>query len=197
MMMRDQRGVIATGYIWLAGGIAVLALLVVLARVTTGYLDGVRAEAKKAGEDTCDAAYKLRDNDQLKAANARIKELQDTARTLERGHAAKLATITGQLNKEKADGKDRQAQFDVDIAAGRLVVRGAAFQAPSRPTDNGGGKVSASVTGSGRGDGKAACELSPAARSDLLATGDHADDTARLLAACQAIIEEDRRICGQ
>jgi hypothetical protein len=194
--MKRQRGVIATGWLYLAGVLLVLGAIWGITATASSYLEGVRAEAVKAGRDECDAAYKLRDNAQLRTALDRVKTLEEAARKTERAHAAELTSIGNQLTKEKANAKARKNKFDADIASGALVVRGDAFQAGACPAVSGGGAGSAPGAGAGGGDGPPACELSAAARSDLLAVGDDADDTAIQLAAAQAVIVEDRRVCG-
>ena len=58
--MNAQKGVIATGYLILAGALALLALLWGLTHAVTSYLGNVRAEAEQAGKDACDQSYKAR-----------------------------------------------------------------------------------------------------------------------------------------
>lgn len=194
--MKRQRGAIARVWLYLAGALLVLGAIWGIAATVSGYLSSVRAEAAKAGRDECDAAYKLRDNAQLREAMDRVKTLEDAARATEREHAAALTEITAKLAKEKAHGRAAEKRILADIASGKLRVRASAFYAGACPADSGGSAAGAPGAGAGGSDAPEACDLSAAARSDLLAVGRDADDTARQLAAAQAVIVEDRRVCG-
>lgn len=194
--MNRQRGAIAMVWLYLAGALLVLGAIWGITATVSGYLTGVRAEAAKAGRDECDVAYKARDNAKLREAMARVKVLEEAARKTEGEHAIALSGINDQLAKEKAHARIRKKQFDADIASGKLVVRSSAFQTGACPADGGGSAAGPPGAGAGRSDAAQACELSETARGDLLAVGDDADDTARQLAAAQAVIVEDRRVCG-
>lgn len=192
--MRRQRGGIL---LYLAAAIAILALISGIVFGVTHYLSGVRAEAFAAGKDTCDAAYKGRDNTQLQTALARVKTLEDEARVAEYDYNKRVAAIQRQLEREKANGKAAEDRILADVAAGKYRVRGDAFQAGGCPAISGGSQgrpVSAGAAGS---DGAAACKLSAEAERSVLDIGRDANETARILAAAQAIIAEDRRLCGQ
>jgi hypothetical protein len=194
--MNRQRGVIATRWLYLAGALLVLGAIWGITATVSGYLTGVRAEAAKAGRDECDAAYKLRDNAQLRKAMDRVKALEDAARATEREHAAALIEITAKLAKEKAHGRAAEKRILADIASSKLRVRAGAFYTPACPAVDSGSAAGPPGAGAGGSDAPEACDFSAAARSDLLAIGRDADDTARQLAAAQAVIIEDRRVCG-
>lgn len=194
--MNRQRGAIAMVWLYLAGVLLVLGAIWGITATVSGYLTDVRAEAAKAGRDECDAAYKLRDNEQLRDALDRVKALEDAARKTEREHAEAITTITGKLLMEKANVQAAENRILSDIASGKLRVRAGAFYASACPAVSGGSAASPPGAGAGGSDGAAACQLSAAAQSDLLAIGRDADDTASQLAAAQAVIVEDRRVCG-
>lgn len=199
-MRGKQRGVIAAGYIWLVGAIIILFLLWRGIAVYSNYMNDVRDAAKKAGSDECDAAYKARDNTELKAAQDQILALEGAARKAEVGHATELQKANEKLAKEKRDADDRKKQFDADIASGKLVVRRDAFQTGGGTSQGDNGKVGGTASAPGGSDAGTACQLSATARSDLLAVGSDADDTARALALAQTVIIADRKlfseICG-
>lgn len=196
MMKNRQSGLIIESWMWMAGAIAILALLGGMLAGVTHYLNGVRAEAKKAGQDECDAAYKLRDNAALTKALSRVQTLEEAARKAEAGHVAALAKIGDQLTKEKDRAKNAQLRVLDDIAAGKLRVRADAFSGTGCPAVSGGGQVGPAV-GPAPGDNAApACQLSAATAGRVLSIGGDADDTARQLASAQQVIVEFLRICG-
>ncbi len=188
--MKRQRG-LAQGYIYLLGAIAILGLIVAIGYGIKNYLDGVDAKAYKRGKDECTAAYAQRDNQALREANAEIQRLQNAARAAEQQHAQDLAAIAAQRSKEKADAEDRRKR---DIAAARdgsLRLRdpGAAAGCPA---PSGLGLRPPPGAGAGRGDGPAPGQLSGAATEFLLELVNDADDVARQLASCQAVVTKDR-----
>ena len=193
--MRKQRG-IADLRLVVIGSIVILGLISGIVFGVTHYLSGVRAEAKAAGRSECDAAYKGRDNEQLRAALGRVKELEEAAREAERKYGVAIAEIQAKLKKEQANGKDAEERILADVAAGKYRVRGEAFQAGSCPAVSGGSAGSAAGAGATGSDGATACKLSRAAESDILAIGRDANETARILAAAQAVIVQDRITCN-
>ena len=195
-MRLRQRGFVLTGWMYLVGALAALGLIYLITQGVTRYLNGIRTEAQKAGQDECNAAYTTRDNKALTKTLARVVELETAARKLEREHVDELARVTSKLKKEKANEKARADRFDADLAAGRLVVRGDAFQTGGCPANSDRVETGSAGPSPGGSDGVAACQLSAKARSDLLEVGNDANETARLLAACQLIVIEDRRVCG-
>lgn len=136
--------------------------------------------------------WQERANTELASANAEILRLENQARTQEAKHTAALATIS-KRNLEEKQRVETQHQADiVAVRAGTLVLRdpGAATvdacaSAAGTPGASAGGR-----------DGGAGGQLSGAAAEFLLAEAERADVTARQLAAAQAVIVEDRRLCG-
>jgi type II secretory pathway pseudopilin PulG len=187
-------------------GLEILGIIIALAvlvgaiagaiHLVTSYVDGVRTAAEESGKATCDAAYKARDNTQLQAALARVKTLEDKAREDERLHVAALAEINRKLLEEKKNGQVAKDKLAADIRAGRLVRNSNAFQGGGCPANNGGSTGGAAVTPASGGDGSQECRLSDAAQASILAIGTDADYTAKLLASAQAVIVEDRKVCG-
>lgn len=190
--MKQERG-----FAWgkLIGAIAILALLFAIIKAITGYIDNVDQRAYKRGKDEATADYAKRDNEALKKALARVKQLEDEARAAEQKHAAALARIDRQRNKEINDAK---AQHERDLAAvrsGNLQLRDPGATA-CRPALSGGGSEGKAGAAAGQRDAETGGHLSAAASGFLLGLVNEADDIARQLAAAQQVIEEQIRTCN-
>lgn len=143
-----------------------------------GHSDGVTKEH---------AAALARDNDELVAANASIRRLEEAARATEQAHATALAKIGEDHQKEISDAA---AQKDRDIAAaraGRIILR---IPAPCKGAN--GSAATKAPASTGVGDGGTTAELPRTITEDLLVLADDADSVVRQLAACQAVIRSDR-----
>ena len=160
------------------------------------YTSGLDKQGYDRGVAETAAVYEKRDNEKLLAATTRVHELEGQARAKENNHARALVAIGTKLSQEKANAKSESDRITADISAGRLVRRDGAFQARTRSPGGDGGPVGATPTGTGGSDGGAACELSEAAQRSVLEIGADADKVAEQLAACQAVVTEDRRLCG-
>jgi len=194
--VRSQRGIIATGWLYLGGAIAILALISALVYGVKSYLDGVDQKGYDRGKQETEAKYAKRDNEQLRAAAERIKTLEDQARRQERENAERLAEIYGQRQKEIADAKRR---YDRDIAAvrdGTLKLRDPGVPAGGAAAGCGSPGPAPSAPAGGR-DGEARGQLSGTAAGFLLGLAGEADDVARQLDKAQAVILEDRRACNR
>lgn len=134
--------------------------------------------------------WQARDNAQLAAANKAIARLTREARDLEASHQLRLADIAANIQKETAR---HEADTRRAVSGARsLVLR----DQPACPAGAGGGPEGPPVAGAGGGDGPAACELPAEAVRDLFALVLDADRDVRQLAHAQAVIDEDRRVCG-
>lgn len=143
----------------------------------------------KAGHVAERTAWQAKENQELAQANAQILKLETDARSAERRQALDQASISTQYQKELDNAKRKTNDLVARLHAGTIRLRdpnyavvqacgGAAGQAPSGT--------------SGR-DGAQGGELSePASEFLLNLTGD-ADQVATQLAACQAIIKNDRQ----
>lgn len=151
---------------------------------------GVGSWQRDEGRTAERAVWQARDNAQLAAANRKITELTDQARDQEAAHQLRLADIAANIQQEttRHEADTRRA-----VAGARsLVLR----DQPACPAGAGGGPEGPPVAGAGGGDGPAACELPAEAVRDLLALVLDADRDVRQLAHAQAVIDEDRRVCG-
>ncbi len=136
--------------------------------------------------------WQERTNTELASANAEILRLENQARAQEAKHAAVMATIS-KRNLEEKQRVETQHQADVAaVRAGTLVLRD-----PGAATGEAcAGAASPPGTAAGGRDGGAGGQLSGAAAEFLLTEASRADVVARQLAAAQAVIVEDRRLCG-
>lgn len=161
-------------YVLLAIGAAWLASL-----VGVGYWQ--RQDGALAEKTSCQAV-KL---DELTAANAAIKRLEDAAREREKQHAAQMDAIGKWLAKENQDAEIRQR--DAVRNARALVLR-------NQPAcvGAGGNETGPPRPAAGGGNGPAACELPATAVRDLFQLVGDADTGMRALAACQAVVLKDR-----
>jgi hypothetical protein len=166
------------------GGIAVVWLL------TLACVGWWQNEAGHVDERT---AWQTRENKELRAANAAIKTLQETARRDEKSHALALSGIATSYEEGMANAKK---QRDADAAAVRSGAIRLRVQYPASIYSIG-DTGTAAVPCTGGGDGADGAELPAAITGDLLDLAADADGVTRQLAACQAVIIEDRRLCMQ
>lgn len=142
------------------------------------------------------SAWLAKENVELSAANAKILSLEKAARNAEAAHAAALnlvsTTYQGELNAARAETK-RLADAAHD-GAFRLRVH-------AKCEDSGGSGTAETLPSAGRRDGQAGGQLPEPPLATLSAsdsaflielTGE-ADEVARQLSACQAVVVEDRR----
>ncbi len=194
--MNKQRGVIATGWLILAGVIAAGLVLTGLVKVWNNYTNGIDQAGYDRGVAQTNASYTERDNKQLQTALVRVKTLEDAARAKEAAYAADMEGVRSQLEKEKTNAKAAEKRVLADIAAGKLRVRASAFQAGACPAVGGGSEARAVEPGAGGSDGPPRCQLSATARSDILGIGREANEVVAQLAAAQAVIASDRVLCN-
>lgn len=136
---------------------------------------------REDGAITERGAWLVRDNEQITAANAKIKALNKAAREAEAQQAAHMDAIGKWLAKENQDAETRTRRAVNSARA--LVLR----QQPACPGPGGSASATPATAASG-GDGPAACELPAEAVRDLLQLVGDADRDVRQLAACQRVI---------
>lgn len=167
-------------------------LIITLGVLWLACLVGVGKWQNEAGHVAERTAWQAKDNEQLRLANAEILRLETEARTTEAGHQKRLVDIANNIVKDKRnDALQHQADLD-RVRNGSLILRD--------PGATGlkvcAGAAGALGAGPGGGDGAGGAQLSGAAAEFLLTEASRADDIARQLAAAQAVIVEDRRVCG-
>lgn len=145
-----------------------------------------------AGQQDERNAWLRRDNEALRIANGRITTLQQAARDQEQAHGKAMAEIASQHQK---DLKDAGAEKDRVIAD--LRTRNLRLRVPVVSTTvtacGGGGAGTEAGAGAGQRDGETTAELSGAAAEFLVGLASEADDVARQLSACQAVVIADRK----
>lgn len=166
--------------VYVASGIALAWMASVGASTMYGHNEGVHAER---------ARWQARENQQLAEANAKIRELTDAARAAERIHTEALNSVSDHYQGELRDAKKRH---DDDLAAvrdGGLRLRDNYAAAVCPDT----GRVSETGTGASGHHAAGGTELSREATEFLLGLANEADQVARQLSACQAVIRADRK----
>jgi hypothetical protein len=201
-MKQRQRGVIS-GYVYLAGAIAILGLLSGMAYMAKSYIDGVKTDAHAAGRKAALLEVAQRDNAALVDLKNTITRLQAEKSAKEAAHAAEVAKV----DKEGFDAK-RKIEKERDALRARNAALAGQLRDPGRQADagcgeRGGGATATAVAPAGVGDGKGAAEgnrLSDEAGNFLRAEADAADQVVLdfnvvvvKLDACQKIAEDDRK----
>lgn len=150
-------------------------------------LAGVGYWQNQSGHIAERVSWQAQDSANLKAANAKILTLEESARVNEQAHAAVIAALDAQYTKEL---QDAAAQKDRDVAAARA---GALKLRYATESGAGGGKLPDAPASTGPGNGPSGSELPPETTASLYALADDADQVAKQLASCQAIVEADRK----
>lgn len=190
-----QRG--ATIWMYALAALLLIGALTGLVVAWNHYTDGLDKRGYDRGIAESTAAYTTRDNKALADALARTKTLEEAARATERGHVAALATVEKQRLEALANGETAEKRVLARIESGDLVLRPGAFTAGACPTVSPGSQVSPAVSSTAGTAGAGNCGLSPDAERRVLAIGKDANRVRDKLTACQQVIAEDRRVCGQ
>jgi hypothetical protein len=153
-------------------------------------LVGVGFWQNDAGHVAERTEWQTRENGELRTANATIKALQEQARKDEQTHAAALAAVSTDYERKLSDANKQRAADAAALRAGTLRLRDPNLTG-LRACGGLGTQVGA---GAGRRDGPEGGELSEAAAGFLLEFASDADDVARQLTACQAVVVKDREL---
>lgn len=153
-------------------------------------LVGVGYWQNEAGHVDERTTWQTRENGELRTANATIKALQEQARKDEQTHAAALAAVSTDYERKLSDANKQRAADAAALRAGTLRLRD-----PNPTGLRACGGIAAEIgAGAGRRDGPEGGELSEAAAGFLLGLASNADDVARQLTACQAVVVKDREL---
>lgn len=144
--------------------------------------NSARAEAQRATEQ------RLKEVEQL---NKSIIELQAKARQEEAQHAQQLAAVSRTYQEKLQNVRQDNDRFIAGVRAGTIRLR---LPEPRKTLP--GSPAAKAVPGPGGCDGKAAGELPDAVAEFLWREASRADEITEQLAACQAIVIEDRRLSG-
>lgn len=198
--MKKERGFIMPDLVKVAMVLIAAAVLVGAIAgaigLVTSYLDGVRKEAKQAGKDECDAAYKARDLKQVNDLKDEILRLYKEKEAAE-ARASMLAKQLGakvKLEKENAD-KAKDAVLN-DVSSGALVLRDGVVLAVACPADDGGEAAGAVAGRPAGGVGKTCYQLADDATRRIVAAAARADSYAIQINAALKMLEDDRASCN-
>jgi len=151
-------------------------------------LAGVGWWQNDAGHVAERTAWQKRENSELRTANDKIRSMQDSARRNEQLHAAALADVSTNYQKELSNAIKQRAADVAAVRAGTLRLRyhnpPSIYAIGDSPAETG--------PGAGGCDGPKGAELPQSIVADLLGLAADADDVTRQLTACQRVIIEDR-----
>lgn len=158
-----------------------VAALVVAAAIGGAWWKG-HASGLATGRAEVQARW---DRERLAAQDAALRA-QEAAREQEHSMAASVAAVADHYVKENARAKSESVDLRRRLADGslRLTVPGTVCP--------GGGPAAPPAGSAGGGDGGAAGELPPALAAALSDIGAEADQVARQLGACQAVLRAER-----
>lgn len=146
----------------------------------------------QAGQQDERSTWLQRDNDALRIANGQIATLQQEARDQERVHGQAMADIATQHQKDLKDARTEKDRVIADLRARNLRLR-VPVVATASAACSGGSAGPEAGPGAGQRDGETTAELSEAAAEFFVGLASEADDVARQLSACQAVVIADRQ----
>lgn len=161
----------------------VVALLVWIAS-----LAGVGYWQNDAGHTAERAAWQKRENQEIVSANLKIVELSDKYRQAEQAHATALDTIAVTYEGKLKNANQKTAALERAARDGTLRLR----DPHATPCPPGGDSVPEASAGAGQRDGAGDGRLSGVAAEFLLSLTGRCNGVRDKLAACQAIVREDR-----
>lgn len=150
------------------------------------------AQQYTAGQQDERSTWLQRDNAALRIANEQIATLQQEARDQEQAHGQAMADIAAQHQKDLKDARTEKDRVIADLRARNLRLR-VPVVATTSGACSGGGAGSEAGPGAGQRDGETTAELSGAAAEFFVGLASEADDVARQLSACQAVVIADRQ----
>lgn len=154
-----------------------------------GSVAGVGWWQNDAGSTAERVIWQEREMKALAKSNKAIQEANDAARETEREHATAMDGIAKDYERRLKDAKD---QKDRDVAAAYSGAIGLRIPR-ALPGAAGTGEAAHAASSPGQCDVGAQAELPREAAANLLAIANDADAVTDQLAACQAIILQDRQ----
>jgi prophage endopeptidase len=169
----------------------ILGLVVVLAASHLGALMFGRNMANNAAKARLqkETQAKLVQMQTLMTENLR---LSNEVRAKEAEHAEKLASFSQTYQEQLQNVRMEKDKFVAGVRAGTIRLR---IPQPARPSSNNPALDQVNA-GAGRCDASAESELPRDVAEFLYSEASRADAIVNQLQACQAIVIEDRRICG-
>lgn len=152
----------------------------------------VGAWQNRTGHKVEEAKWLKKENTELVTANAEIVRLTAEATKNKAKHEEALVAISTDYQKEINDVESEKTKFIVGVRNGSIVLR-----QPARPKSTGESGVSETVASSSGCDGQADTELYPETAEFLSSEAARADKIVLQLDACQQVVIEDRKLCGE
>ena len=173
-------------------GLAKLLAALALGGLALAAFHGHGKQQYQAGQQDERSTWLQRDNDALRQANRRISTLQQEAREQEWAHGLAMDGIANQHQKDLNDARAEKDRVIADLRARNLRLRIPVVTTASAAC-RGGGAGSEAGPSTGQRDGETTAELSGAAAEFFVGLASEADDVARQLSACQAVVIADRQ----
>lgn len=146
------------------------------------------------GVQADELVWQQRELSQAQQVAANIKQQEDDARAREAANSVAMAATNDNLRKGLNDAQHKNDILVAKLHDGTLRLRDPGHIDQPASCDGGAGQV---ATGSGGSDGTSGTQLSTEASDFLLSLSNEADNAVRQLTACQQIIVDDRKLCGQ
>lgn len=144
------------------------------------------------GEESERVIWQGKENKEIKDANAKILELTYTARDKENKHNVALNDVSKTYQEKLTNVDIEKDKFIAGVRNGTIVLR-----QPATRSEKAGGSIGSETIASASGrDGEARAELYDTTSEFLLSESARADKIVEQLNACQAVVLEDRRLCG-
>lgn len=138
--------------------------------------------------------WESRESEELASANKKILDLTDKARKDEAQHNLNLATISTEYEEYKKNDKLKNDKVIADLNTGVIRLRDKYANTIGQATCTSG--VSETTASTSERNGETGTELSTKTSEFLYRLASESDDVVKQLTACQAVVIEDRRLCG-
>jgi hypothetical protein len=168
--------------------VVVLAVIIALA-AGAWWLE---AHGESVGYQRAAHEIAVRDNEQLRRVQGELDALRKDVARRERQHELNVAAIDAEGQRKLGEIIHAKDRFVSDVVAGRIRL----FDPHARATVSGSGARPGAGTSPGVDHGAGGGELSAEFTGFLAAEAARADRAVTKLAACQALLLEDRKTCN-
>lgn len=176
-----------TASYFVASAILVVAVAAAVNKAYTwAYNNGVNSER---------TTWQKRESSELAEANKKIIELNVEARNQQTQNAINLQTISTYYEESKRNAKLKNDKVVADLNSGVIRLRDKYAKTSTCETTYP-GRTGETATGPGEHNAETGTEFSSTAAGFLYDLAVEADEIVEQLSACQAVVLEDRRLCG-
>ena len=175
--------------------IATLVAIVAVLGALWWIYSGIDERGYQRGKSETETTYAKRDNKQLVDAQQKILDLQADIRTRESKGDADQAAISATYQEQLSHAHAETDRLVDAVRRGDVRLRDPGANVAACAGGGDGGRTTVAGAAGGR-DGPAGGELSREAAEFLLSEAGRADAIVRQLAAAQAVILNDRKICN-